>query len=193
MFKKQSDSLPVMLFKTGDIVHESRIYRCSGCHTIKAFLQDETFRPCDICSEKNRKQTWITTRKEILVRTKNIAKEFERKKTIIDKLAEKITCFFGSMKFVLLHVIWFGSWIVYNVFSPTPFDHFPFGFLTLTVSLEAIVLSTFILITQNRQSEINDLRGDLDYNVDVQSEKHINEIVTTLREIHRHFLPAKKQ
>jgi uncharacterized membrane protein len=68
------------------------------------------------------------------------------------RLADIITAFSGSMRFVGLHVVWFAIWIGLNLFGPA-FDPYPFGLLTMIVSLEAIFLSTFVLISQNRVEE----------------------------------------
>ena len=68
----------------------------------------------------------------------------ERGKSIQNRIADKITSFAGSMTFVYLHVIWFGCWIGFGV------EKYPFGLLTMIVSLEAIFLSTFVMISQNR-------------------------------------------
>jgi uncharacterized membrane protein len=65
------------------------------------------------------------------------------------RLADWITAFAGSMQFVAFHVVWFAAWILINLFGPD-FDPFPFGLLTMIVSLEAIFLATFVLISQNR-------------------------------------------
>src|SRR4051812_26654032 len=63
-----------------------------------------------------------------------------------DVIADAISGFCGSMKFLVVHVVWYGSWILWNTLSPVErFDPYPFGFLTFVVSLEAIFLSTFIL------------------------------------------------
>ena len=61
------------------------------------------------------------------------------------RLADAITAFSGTMTFVGLHILWFGFWTIYNITSPHPFDKFPFGLLTLIVSLEAIFLSTLVI------------------------------------------------
>jgi len=78
------------------------------------------------------------------------------------RLADIITAFAGSMGFVYLHALWFAFWITANAgfFTPLiyPFDPFPYGLLTMLVSLEAIFLSTFILISQNRQALIETYR-----------------------------------
>ena len=72
----------------------------------------------------------------------------ERARSLQNRIADKITTFAGSMAFVYLHVVWFVVWIVTGtVFG---FDGYPFGLLTMIVSLEAIFLSTFVMISQNR-------------------------------------------
>jgi uncharacterized membrane protein len=100
-----------------------------------------------------------------------------------DKLADGITAFAGNMNFVYFHVLWFGAWIAAGVgyFGPQyKFDTFPFGFLTLVVSLEAIFLSTFVMISQNRASEKSEIRSQLDYETDLQAEREIAIIMRTL-------------
>src|SRR5688572_3646104 len=73
-------------------------------------------------------------------------------RTTADRVADGITAFCGTMTFVIVHLVWFGVWVLWNVLPVVPkgarFDPFPFQFLTLVVSLEAIFLSTFILISQ---------------------------------------------
>ena len=89
-----------------------------------------------------------------------------------DQAADKMTAFSGSMPFVYIHVVWFGAWLLCNegVFGKSLiFDPYPFGLLTLIVSLEAIFLSTFVLISQNRQQERSDRRSQADYENDIRS------------------------
>ncbi len=89
------------------------------------------------------------------------------------RAADAMTAFSGSMPFVYVHVIWFGVWLLCNegVFGKSlVFDPFPFGLLTLIVSLEAIFLSTFVLLTQNRQQERADRRSQADYENDIRAE-----------------------
>jgi uncharacterized membrane protein len=89
------------------------------------------------------------------------------------RVADAMTTFSGSMPFVYIHVVWFGAWLLCNegVFGKgLIFDPFPFGLLTLIVSLEAIFLSTFVLITQNRQQERADRRSQADYENDIRAE-----------------------
>jgi uncharacterized membrane protein len=68
----------------------------------------------------------------------------ERAETVQNRIADRITKFAGSMAFVYLHIAWFGAWIVFGV------EGYPYGLLTMIVSLEAIFLSTFVMISQNR-------------------------------------------
>ena len=68
----------------------------------------------------------------------------ERAQSLENRVADRITAFAGSMRFVYIHILWFGCWIGFGV------EHYPFGLLTMIVSLEAIFLSTFVMISQNR-------------------------------------------
>lgn len=88
----------------------------------------------------------------------------EREKSLQEHIADALTRFSGSMLFVYVHALWFGVWIALNVgwLGRTPFDPFPFSLLTLIVSLEAIFLSTFVLISQNHAGAIADKRAELD-------------------------------
>jgi uncharacterized membrane protein len=103
----------------------------------------------------------------------------EKDKSWQDRCADKITQFSGSMLFFYLHAIWFGAWIGVNLgfFGLPPFDPFPFGLLTMIVSLEAIFLSTFVLISQNRQAEVADQRADLDLQINLLAEYEITRLL----------------
>jgi len=90
-----------------------------------------------------------------------------------DRVADRVTDFAGSLKFVYLHSVWFGIWIVLNIGligAGLKFDPFPFGLLTMIVSLEAIFLSTFVMVSQNRQSRRSDLRAQLDFETNLRAE-----------------------
>ncbi len=87
--------------------------------------------------------------------------------------ADAVTQFAGSMKFVYIHIAWFGVWIALNVGLAGlgwEFDSFPFGLLTMIVSLEAIFLATFVMISQNRQAARSDLRAQLDFENNIRGE-----------------------
>lgn len=102
-----------------------------------------------------------------------------------DCMADRITTFCGSMRFVLFHVVWYGTWIICNSALPTGWrlDPFPFPFLTFVVSLEAIMLSTFILISQKRQSALSERRAQLDLQVNLLSEQENTKMLELLRKI----------
>ena len=90
-----------------------------------------------------------------------------------DRAADAITAFAGSLNFVYLHTVWFGIWIVINIGAlgaALAFDKFPFGLLTMIVSLEAIFLSTFVMVSQNRQAARADIRSQLDFETNIRSE-----------------------
>lgn len=83
-----------------------------------------------------------------------------------DRAADEVTAFAGSLHFVYIHSIWFSVWIAINVGalgSAVVFDEFPFGLLTMIVSLEAIFLATFVMVTQNRSAARSDIRSRLDF------------------------------
>ena len=115
---------------------------------------------------------------------RHLLSEFKKIQNYQDIWADRITAFSGSMSFVYIHAIVFTVWIVFNLIrNHDGFDPFPFGLLTLIVSLEAIFLSTFVMLSQNRQSKQSDLRAQLDYEVDMKAEEEICEIKEMLREI----------
>ena len=90
-----------------------------------------------------------------------------------DRVADRITSFAGSLNFVYIHSVWFGVWILLNVGAmgaAIEFDKFPFGLLTMIVSLEAIFLSTFVMVSQNRQADRADIRSQLDFETNLRAE-----------------------
>ena len=90
-----------------------------------------------------------------------------------DRVSDRITAFAGSLRFVYIHAAWFAVWIAINVGAlgtSREFDAFPFGLLTMIVSLEAIFLATFVMVTQNRQGRRADIRSDLDFETNLRSE-----------------------
>ena len=138
----------------------------------------EAFR-CTKCRKRN--QNWIETDKELVAVSHDDAKEVAVSKAPGERAANWIMNIFGHIYFVYVHVVWFMIWIGYNLFADEPFDPFPFGLLTLVVSLEAIVLAALILIAQNRQSEASEMRAKLDYNADLKAEKNTARIIRLLQ------------
>lgn len=118
-----------------------------------------------------------------------VRRQMELRKSLQDRIADRITAFSGSMTFIYLHAAWFTAWIVDNVggFGLTVFDPFPFGLLTLIVSLEAIFLATFVLLSQNRQAEATEQRAELDLQINLLSEHEITRILTLVDAIADHL------
>jgi uncharacterized membrane protein len=123
--------------------------------------------------------------KETIV-ARNANEELKKQKNLGDRIADELTRFAGSMTFVYVHTLWFGLWIIVNLGAlglALAFDKYPFGLLTLIVSLEAIFLSTFVMISQNRQAKAAEVRSELDYQTNVKAEKEIQLIMTALDRI----------
>jgi uncharacterized membrane protein len=108
--------------------------------------------------------------------SRNVNDEFPDNRTIIQKSADWIAEFSGSIQFLLINAGFFFVWIVINsglIPGVKPFDPFPFGLLTMSVSLEAIFLSIFVLISQNRQAAKDRVRSDIEYDVNLKAELEI--------------------
>ena len=105
-----------------------------------------------------------------------------RARGLQDRLADAITAFSGRMGFVYAHILWFGLWFVLNTgrFGVPPFDPFPYGLLTMVVSLEAIFLATFVLISQNRLSAEAEHRADLDLHIGLLTEHELTRVLQML-------------
>jgi uncharacterized membrane protein len=97
-----------------------------------------------------------------------VEQELARAASVQNRIADKITAFAGSMGFVYLHLVWFAAWIVFRV------EAYPFGLLTMIVSLEAIFLSTFVMISQNRADARRQVLADQQWET-VQAEEKQNE------------------
>lgn len=104
-----------------------------------------------------------------------------------DRIADAITAFSGRMLFIYVHVVWFGAWILLNTGRAgiKPFDPFPYGLLTMIVSLEAIFLATFVLISQNRLAAESERRADLDLHIGLLTEHELTRALTMLDAIHQ--------
>lgn len=101
------------------------------------------------------------------------------------RIADAITGFFGSMPFVYIHIVWFAVWIGFRV------EKYPFGLLTMIVSLEAIFLATFVLISQNRADERRQMLADAEWSLVKKEEKEnqqlldlSNQILDLTRQVH---------
>lgn len=115
-----------------------------------------------------------------------LRRDADRQRSLQDRLADSITAFSGSMAFLYAHIVWFGLWVAINcgyVRGIQPFDKYPFNFLTMVVSLEAIFLSTLVMISQNRSSAQSDERADLDLQIDMLGEYEITRILQVVTAI----------
>ena len=105
-----------------------------------------------------------------------------RERGLQGRIADAITSFSGRMIFAYVHIVWFGTWILLNTgrFGLRVFDPFPYGLLTMVVSLEAIFLSTFVLISQNRMGEETERRADLDLHIGLLTEHELTRVLQML-------------
>jgi uncharacterized membrane protein len=115
----------------------------------------------------------------------------QRAESVQNRIADRITQFAGSMAFVYIHVLWFASWIGFGV------EKYPYGLLTMIVSLEAIFLSTFVMISQNRADAKRQVLADQQWQTvreeDKQNEELLklsNQILELTRAIHESTSPA---
>jgi uncharacterized membrane protein len=110
--------------------------------------------------------------------------ETQRPEGALDAVADKVSAFCGSTPFLWIHVLWFAAWIGGNLgFGARAFDPYPFTFLTLVVSLEAIFLSSFILISQNRASRVSERRNELDLQINLLTEQENTKMLELLQRI----------
>jgi uncharacterized membrane protein len=100
-----------------------------------------------------------------------------------DRVADAITAFAGSMTFVLLHVLLYGGWIGWNLLPRLPHFDPTFVVLAMAASVEAIFLSTFVLISQNRMAIAADRRSDLDLHINLLAEHELTRLATLVERI----------
>jgi CRP/FNR family transcriptional regulator, cyclic AMP receptor protein len=115
---------------------------------------------------------------------RNVNEAMEEKLTAVQRAADWVAAFSGSISFLMLHVGLFAIWIGWNVLLPA-FDPYPFGLLTMAVSLEAIVLSVLVLLSQNRQAAKDHIHSDIEYEVNLKAElevAHLHDKVDRLGE-----------
>ncbi|MDO8310785.1 MAG: response regulator, partial [Sideroxyarcus sp.] len=108
-----------------------------------------------------------------------------REQSLQDRIASGMTSFSGSMPFFYVHIVWFCLWFLINTghLGITPFDPYPYGFLTMVVSLEAIFLSTFVLVSQNRFAKEAERLTDLGLQTSLLTEHELTRVLQMLRAI----------
>jgi uncharacterized membrane protein len=101
----------------------------------------------------------------------------QRRHDLEDRVADAVTAFAGSMRFVYIHVLWFAGWITFGV------EEYPYGLLTMIVSLEAIFLTTFVMISQNRSDEKSEVLADDRWRTVQHQEQQNEQILRAVTEI----------
>jgi uncharacterized membrane protein len=119
-----------------------------------------------------------------------LEEQSRQERTTADHISDVIASFVGSIPFVAMHVLWFGIWVIINtgmLGSSLKFDPYPFALLCMLVSLEGVLLSTFVLIKQNRMSQRADYRNHLDLQINLLAEKEATKILQLQQLICRHL------
>jgi uncharacterized membrane protein len=139
----------------------------------------------------------MTRKADALLRrrvSRNVNEEVEERLTPLQRISDWLAWFSGSMLFLFIHAAWFAAWVSLNTFlAPLlfprgAFDPFPFGLLTMVVSLEAIFLSCFVLISQNRQAQKDKVRGDIEYEVNIKAELEVAHLHEKTDHLHGEML-----
>lgn len=116
--------------------------------------------------------------------------KMDARRKFSEKIADFLTDSFGTVLFLSANAVWFIAWIAINtglIPGIHVFDPFPFGLLTMVVSLEAIFLAIIVLISQNRSAHIADLREEIDLQVNVRAEEEITKMLIILDRIQDHL------
>ncbi len=148
-------------------------------HDLEMLFQAHQHAALDIMTMLSRRIREADTLVQQRVVARNVNEVAAQKWTFNQRVADLFATVAGDIRFVYLSAIWFFIWIVLNINiipSLQPFDPFPFGLLTMIVSLEAIFLSTFVLVSQNRQTEREKVRNDIEYEVNVKAELEIRDL-----------------
>jgi uncharacterized membrane protein len=194
---RATDEYPQVLVITADPDHKQR--------ALKSGAKDFVSKPFELIEVLTRVHNMLEVRllqKEIAdhkddnpalsnIIQRNIRKIIQirlksaRDKSTQDRIATGMTTFSGSMKFFYIHVVWFFLWFLLNTghLGITPFDPYPYGFLTMVVSLEAIFLATFVLISQNLLAKESERLTDLGLQTGLLTEHELTRVLQMLRAI----------
>ena len=134
-----------------------------------------------------------TTSSEKVSRRRKAIKSYRAKadarRSRSDKFADFVTAKLGSVQFLLVNAAWFVIWIAWNVNAIpglTAFDPYPFGFLTMTVSLEAIFLAIIVLVSQNRAAKVAEIREEVALHVDSITEDEVTKLIRCVAILLKH-------
>jgi uncharacterized membrane protein len=133
----------------------------------------------------------MTRKADSLLRARvarNAQEEIEDQRTLLEKITDWVAEFSGSIIFLSLNALWFAAWIYLNTGGGARFDPYPFGFLTMVVSLEAIILSILVLLAQNRQAAKDRIRDDVEYDINVKAELEVAHLHQKLDEAREDLL-----
>ncbi|HET9984217.1 MAG TPA: DUF1003 domain-containing protein [Longimicrobiales bacterium] len=137
-------------------------------------MSDEELEPSgDMASARERRRR---ARRDVSARKiEAVKRRYAARRSPVQHLADWLTRVAGGTRFLLFHIAWFAVWIPLNLglLGIRPFDPFPFGLLTMVVSLEAIFLSIFVLMSQNREARIAELREEVTLEVDLRVEEEV--------------------
>lgn len=120
----------------------------------------------------------------------SIQAQLDEQRSLNEKIADGLVRWFGSFEFAIGNFVFFFFWILINsglITTVKPFDPFPFIFLTMVVSLEAIFLSIFVLTSQNRESRISDLREEIDIQINMIAEQEITKAIHLISYLMKHL------
>ena len=119
-----------------------------------------------------------------------VEEEISARRGLKDRVADAIGTFAGTVGFVLLHLAWFAAWVAINAgFVPSlpRFDPYPYQLLCMIVSLEGVLLSTFVLIKQNRMTLSANRRNRLDLQTNLLTEKEVTKVIQMLEKVATHM------
>jgi uncharacterized membrane protein len=162
---------------------------------ISTLLQKKPLAGLDMMTmiEKQLRATHELMRTRVI---RNPNDEVVTQPTFGEKLSDFLTMVAGDIRFVYFNLAWFVFWIIFNTHiipGLEAFDPFPFGLLTMIVSLEAIFLSLFVLISQNRQASREKVRNDIEYDINVKAELEIGEVLQRLGRIEQSLADLKRK
>ena len=109
-----------------------------------------------------------------------LERETRRERTVLERMTDFVSATASSAGFIVFHILWFALWIGLNALLPRAFDPYPFNLLTLVVSLEAIVLTGFVLMSQSRMTLLADKRAHLDLQVNLLAEQELTAILKVM-------------
>jgi uncharacterized membrane protein len=117
----------------------------------------------------------------------DIEAKAEAKLTAVERISHRIGHLAGNAWFVLINIAWIGGWILFNSLSTDPIDPFPFTFLTLLIAIEAFLLTSFVLISQNLSERQSNLRAALALQINIIAEREMTKMLAGITAITEHL------